>query len=505
MIRSLSLVLVALAITACPPAPPTPTPTPTPTPPTTPPPTPTPPPPPVVKEPPAETTVAIVGGGLAGLVTAYELNKKGIAFHLLEASDMLGGRVQTAHYEGGLRAEYGLQEVWADNPLYEIMKELKLDIDGKPEPPFSSMILDGKVHPFVQDSNDEYFASMMNAKEVKQLKDWMAKATALRKLALKDGVKNHDVAKLQDMTFQKWIESFHMSKRVNDWIRLTIECELAQSWSVFSAVVGLIEFGYFLGDGEPNYKVEGGNTTLIEALAKTAGRDSITTTATVQRVDRTGDGVVVSYLHQGKMKTLKSRYVVVAVPPWRLHQIHFEPTLSKPKWDGINTLMRGSYTVVHMIVNKAHKKITYVDDVNPFPYLTDGVLGVIYGAQSEAPAESPNEVFAFLVHGNAAYAFHMQPREAKIKEMLAEMDKHWPGFSKHVVNTYVYTYHPGAISVWPAGRSPIDEESEALRTPEDGKLWLAGDWLYSGHSDGAAKSALDASKAIAQAEKAEKK
>jgi monoamine oxidase len=450
-------------------------------------------------EPPASTTVAIVGGGLAGLVTAYELKKKGVPFHLLEATDMLGGRVQTAHYEGGLRAEYGLQEVWADNPLYQIMQELKLPLDGGPEPAFSSMVLDGKVYPFVQDTNDEYFAAMMKPEEIAQLKGWMAKAKALRERAMKSGVKDAEIAKLQDLTFAKWIHSFKMSKRVEDWIRLTIECELAHSWEVFSAVVGLIEFGVFLGEGEPNYKVDGGNTKLIEALAESAGTASITKNAMVQRVDRPKPNeAVVSYLHNGKLKTLKAQHVVVAVPPWRLHQIHFEPTLSKKKWEGVTTLMRGSYTVVHMVVNKAHRQITYVNGENPFPVLSDGVTGVIYGAQSEAPADSPNEVFAFLVHGGAAYGFHMLPREAKIKEMLDGMDKLWPGFSKHVVTTYVYTYHPGAITVWPAGRSPIDDESDALRAP-DGNLYLVGDWLYSGHSDGAARSAMTAAETIAKA------
>jgi monoamine oxidase len=480
-----------LFLAACPPAP-TP-----PAAPPAPPPAPAAPPPVTIAssaDAPQKTSVVIIGGGLAGLVTAYELKKAGVEFHLLEMQDVLGGRVQTAYYEGGLRAEYGLQEVWEDNPLYEVMKELKVPIDGKAEPPFSSMVLDGKLYPFVQDTNDAYFASMMKPDEVKALNEWRKKTFALREAMHKEGIKNAEVKKLHDVSFAKWVQSFKMSKRVNDWIRLTIECELAQSWEIFSAAVGVLEYGVFLGDGLPNYKVDGGNSKLIEALAEKA-LPSVTTGAMVTRVDRRPDKVTVSYIRHGKQKTIDAERVVVAVPPWRLHQIHFEPTLGPKKWEGINSLMRGSYTVVHMIVNKEHQKTTYVNGVNPFPYLTDGVLGVIYGAQSEAPADSPNEVFAFLVHGNAAYAFHMQPREAKIKEMLTELDKLFPGFSKHYVTSYVYTYHPGSITVWPVGRSPIDEKSVALRTPED-RLVLVGDWLWSGHSDGAARSAIDAAKWI---------
>ncbi|MDP2345660.1 MAG: FAD-dependent oxidoreductase [Deltaproteobacteria bacterium] len=503
MMRASCLVLVALGIAACPPPPTTTTTTPLPAPPV--------PAPAALKgapiaasaAAPERTTVAIVGGGLAGLVTAHELKKAGIAFHLFEKEDVVGGRVQTAHYDGGLHAEYGLQELWGDNPLLPIVKELGVPIDGDVEETYSSMVLDDKLYGFTQDTNDEYFASMMKPEEVKQLKDWMVKARALRAVAEKEGLKSPEILKLQGMSFAKWVQTFNLPKRVNDWIRLTIECELATSWEVFSGLVGLLEFGVFLGEGEPNYKILGGNFKLIEALANEAA-PSVTTSALVSRVDRRKDKdgkstVFVSYMKEGHEKTMQADRVVVAVPPWRLHQIHFDPPLSAQKTEAISTLMRGSYTVVHMIVNKDYHQLTdKPGQASVFPVLTDGVLGVIYGAQSEAPKESKNEVFAFLVHGNPAYAFHMQPRDVKIKEMLAAMDKLWPGFSKLVVTTYVYTYHPGAITVWPAGRSPLDDKTRSLRTPEDG-LSLAGDYLWSGHSDGAGRSAIDAAAAIVTA------
>ncbi len=496
--------LLALA-TACPPAPAPPPPAP-PTPAPVPPPAPAPERTIASSDPaPASTGVAIVGGGLAGLVTAHELKKAGVPYHLLEATDVVGGRLQTAYYDGGLHAEYGLQEVWGDNPLVQVIKELNVPLDGDVEAPFSSMVLDGKLYAFTQDTNDEYFAAMMKPEEVKQLKDWMAKAKALREKALSAGIKDPEVAKLQKQSFQQWLDGFKMTKRVNDWIRLTIECELAGSASQFSALVGLTEFGVFLGEGEPNYKVSGGNAKLIEALASDAA-GHVTTSATVMRVDRRPGGKkVVSYNKAGKQLTLEAEQVVVAVPFWRVHQIAFDPPLAQKKWDAIASLQRGQYTVVHLIVDKKYHELTDKNGGNPFPVLTDGLLGVIYGAQSEAPPESPNEVFAFLVHGGEAYGpWHMQRREARLKEMLGAMDKLWPGFSKLVRNSYVYTYHPGSIALWPVTRSPLDDLNEALRTPEDG-LYLAGDYLFSGHSDGAAKSALAASAAIVKARASTKK
>jgi monoamine oxidase len=75
---------------------------------------------------PPPVPVIVVGGGLAGLLTAYELEKKGIHAAVLEAGPRLGGRIQTADYGNGLEAEFGMQEVWEKNPLLGVVKELGL-------------------------------------------------------------------------------------------------------------------------------------------------------------------------------------------------------------------------------------------------------------------------------------------------------------------------------------------------------------------------------------------
>ncbi|MBI2377968.1 MAG: FAD-dependent oxidoreductase [Deltaproteobacteria bacterium] len=444
---------------------------------------------------PASAPVVIVGGGIAGLVTAHELKKRGVMAHVLEASDVWGGRIQTADYGGGLKAEFGLQELWGDNPLLQVAKELNVELDGDVEPPYSSMILDGKVYPYLQDTTDEYFAAMMKPEEVKQLKDWMAKATVLRETALKDGLRSADIAAMQKLSFKDWIEGFKMSSRVNDWIRITIECELAYPWTLFSAVEGLLEYGVFLKGGEPNYHVKGGNSRLVEALVQELG-DRATSSAVVSRIERKDGHARVHYMKNRQQRVIEAQRVVVAVPFWRLHQIDFAPPISADRWAAINSLMRGQYTVVHLIMSKEARKVWEVGG-DPFPVLADGPLSVIYGVMSDSPAESKTEVFSFLVHGYAAQSWHMVPREVKLKELLGKMDEHWPGFSKYVESSYVYGYHPGSIAVWPPGRSPLDEQHAKLREPELGQ-WLVGDWLYSGHSDGAARSAMEAAEAISK-------
>lgn len=154
---------------------------------------------------PAPMRVVIVGGGLAGLTAAYELQKRGIVAQVIEASDVFGGRVATARYPGGMRAEYGLQEIWEDNPALGIARELGVALDEESGEPFSSVIIDGKLNAFVQDTAAEYFATFLSNEEHTALKAWMSKASALRKAALTKGLADGRVRALQDLSFAEWI------------------------------------------------------------------------------------------------------------------------------------------------------------------------------------------------------------------------------------------------------------------------------------------------------------
>ena len=127
-------------------------------------------------------------------------------------------------------AEMGMQEIWGDNPLLGIAKELGVAMDGKVESPFSSLVLEGKLYPFLQNSSEAFFQTLFTSTERAALKGWMASAKLLRTRAQKVGLKDSEVRKLQDLSFGDWVESAKLSKRVNDWIRMTLECELATDW-----------------------------------------------------------------------------------------------------------------------------------------------------------------------------------------------------------------------------------------------------------------------------------
>ena len=62
------------------------------------------------------TSVAILGGGISGLTTAYFLKKEGIPFTLFESSNAVGGKIRSTKRDGYL-VEHGPNSVQAATPL----------------------------------------------------------------------------------------------------------------------------------------------------------------------------------------------------------------------------------------------------------------------------------------------------------------------------------------------------------------------------------------------------
>jgi monoamine oxidase len=448
-----------------------------------------------------DSRVVIVGGGLAGLTTAYELQKRGIQSVILEERDTLGGRVATAHYPNGLQAEYGLQELWAKNPTIDLARELGVPLDQVAGKPYSSVIIDGKLYPFVQDTAEDFFASFLSKPEITVFHAWLQQAAVLRETALTAGSLAPRLRALQEVSFGAWIQDHQkLPRRVAEFIRLTIECELATPWDNFSALAGLLEFEPFLNSGQTNYHVRGGNQRLIAALTETLRGPRILSAQVVRIVrDRGVNNQVLTHVYYqqgGHLQSVEADAVVLAIPFTRVHAISLTPPLSLTKQRAVASLGYGQYVVVHIIVDRNVEKLWQIADRSPLPILTSGALGVIYGTREEGNATTDEDVFTLLIHGTAARKLHMRSHDEIVEELVVELSKLWPGFERYRHESYVYSHHPAAVAVWPPGRSPIDAQARSLFEPELG-LYFAGDWLIGAHSDGAVISAQQAARRIA--------
>lgn len=70
--------------------------------------------------------VAVLGGGISGLVSAYRLLQQGVSVTLFEASDALGGLGGTFEYKGAVMEQFYHVMLNSDAPLLSLLEELDL-------------------------------------------------------------------------------------------------------------------------------------------------------------------------------------------------------------------------------------------------------------------------------------------------------------------------------------------------------------------------------------------
>jgi monoamine oxidase len=439
--------------------------------------------------------VLIVGAGLSGLSSAYQLQKAGKTALILEMTPHIGGRIRTARYADQAHAEVGLAEFWGNNPALDIFRELDIPLETA-YTSFSSFSYQGRIFPFTHETNLEFLEAFIGKDEMPAYRTWDQKMAALYR-RLDHRPLAAELAALQDISFADWIrQTSGLSPKAQEFVRLETEPEFATSWEKISALDGIAEWHIFSGQGTQPYHVIGGNQRAAEKIADAIGREHIRLNQLVTHIKSTAAGVEVTATDMDtyEQKVYRANDVITAIPLFRLNDIQFDPPLSEERKEAIRTQSGGAYFTAHLRVDGNASRYWTQDGESILPILTDGPLGVIYEGHAEAGKDA---LLNLLVSGAYAERFNSRigsPDE--IREILiAGLDKQWPGFRPAVKQMTFYRYHPRAIASWPLGRSRFDSLSDALKTPQ-GHIYFAGDFIEDTHSNGAAHSALRAVKDI---------
>ncbi|MDX1385467.1 MAG: FAD-dependent oxidoreductase, partial [Thermoanaerobaculia bacterium] len=94
----------------------------------------------------AVESVAVVGGGLAGLSCGALLAREGIRVTVLEAASRCGGRARTDDHEG-FKFNVGPHALYVDGAARRLLKELGVPFEGHP-PPAKGLwaVREGELH-----------------------------------------------------------------------------------------------------------------------------------------------------------------------------------------------------------------------------------------------------------------------------------------------------------------------------------------------------------------------
>lgn len=452
-----------------------------------------------------EAPVIVVGSGLAGLTVAYELKKAGIDALVVESASRIGGRVQTVAFPDGETAEGHMEEYFARNPAYALLKELGLPLIE--DLAHSTVRIDGKIYPYAGDGDrDDYLAGIFDKDEAAAFVRWGQKAwklySELHESHYAGKPLPHHLLELTRISFQEFVEADHLPHKVSEWIRVTVEPEMAIEWDRISALDGIDEVRLFLdspdGFGELNYHVEGGNSKFTAALAAKLQPNQILTSARVSAIEQDASGVKVRLLWQDREYAEVTGKMVVVTPPVNLlSRIQFIPALSPEKWQAINTTRMGSYIKVHFRMAPGASQRWTVDGENLLTLLSDSPAGSIYDVGDLHGEGGEKEgILTLLLHARFARDLMGKPVDEIRAKAIEALDALFPGAGGDVRSAEIFVY-PQAVAYWPLdlGRSRFDDLANELRRPQ-GRLYIGGDTTEDSHSEGAVVAALRMSKDI---------
>jgi monoamine oxidase len=445
----------------------------------------------------APVDVLIVGGGLSGLSTAWQLKKAGISYRVLELAPRIGGRVRTGTYPENLYAEVGLAEFWDGNPALEIAKELKVPME-RVDTGLSSFIVDGRIYAFSAQSNREFIRSLLGADYPR----WEAWDQRMQKMlhTLESGTLPPEWLKLKDLSFADWLRQQNLPELGLKLIHAALAPEVGTPLERISALDGIAEWHLFAGQGALPNHVVGGNQQLTEAIADGIGREHISLNTQVTNVMDGPEGVEIRAVNTANFQnqTFRARHAVLAIPLYRIFELQFQPRLKESVYQAIHTQMWGSYFTAHVLLDRAAEKYWTVKGQSALPLLTGGPLGVIYPGMG--PGDGKHVLVNLLVTGDHAEGFNARTLslDDAQKQLTAAFEQSFPGIGPLIRKWTFFRYHPRAIAAWPVGRSRFDALSQGLRQAH-GHLYFGGDFTESSHSDGAVIAARRVSAQIANA------
>ncbi|HKG03494.1 MAG TPA: FAD-dependent oxidoreductase [Conexibacter sp.] len=347
-----------------------------------------------------ETDVAIVGGGLAGLTTARELERLGIATVVLEARDRVGGRVLSRQVGDGVAIDQGGQFVGPPREGPWLMEELchTLGIER-----FRTH--EGGDKLMLLGSRRKRYRGLAPSWPPHAAIDLVRAKDALERLARTfpagEPWRARDAAVLDGQTYASWIDGNVRTRQSRALLRVATETLYAaepEELSLLHALAYVRSAGRGhlthlarVGRGHQQEQLRGGAQSVPLALAAALG-ERVVLESPVRQIAVRGDSVTVS----GPQLRVSCRRVVVALPPALAGRLDIEPPLPGSRDRAALAFTGGSVITASLVYAEpfwraqglsgyaatTHGPVRGVLDVSPPPPVRAGVLQAFVVASS---------------------------------------------------------------------------------------------------------------------------
>lgn len=280
--------------------------------------------------------VVVLGGGLAGLSAAYELQQRGYSVTVLEGRDRLGGRVWTKRdgFEDGQYAEIGAVRIPdVHDRTLAYCKDLGLTLDEFPEAE-ALYYIDGKR--FMHTEGQPWPVDGLTAEEAE-------KGFGMWGVYLEPTF--DEFGNPRDGSFPRpGIVEKYDPVVYTDFLRMRgaseafLKLYATDNGSEIDTIGTLAWMGAESADREwgTTFHIRGGNDQLPLKLAEAIGTDNIVLSAKVTKIEHREDGVVVTYDAAGTPATIEADWLVSAIPFTTLRDVEISPAFEADKMKAIN-------------------------------------------------------------------------------------------------------------------------------------------------------------------------
>jgi monoamine oxidase len=405
--------------------------------------------------------VIVGGGGLAGLVCAYELHKRGHEVVVVEASDRTGGHVKTRRegLDDGLYADQGAEHF--TRPGYDLcwnyFKELDLLILDYPHREKILRVVDGRMvteEEAAAISREKFKTAAFNQRERDYLREH-PNTMSLSGLYLDRyidkitdeyqpfgvGIDDLDALSLTELLRRDGASGGAIQRLGSD------NSALHSIWK--SAILKLRGIG---SDPTKLFRIKGGNQGLPDALRQRLG-EAIQLNSPIKSIRHDNKGVSVICSTPTGEKTIKGDYLACCMNAIVLRQMHVEPAWPEAKAYAITNI---PYTVETRLIFQSATKFWRKDG-----YTGNMSFGNPVGDMWPMAQDVPTQRGLLIGTSSASMT-------AKFAE--ATFHRYYPGKSADIERIMALdwsrdpwamacearTYKPGELrKIWPAVIQPV--------------------------------------------------
>ncbi|KAL7831735.1 hypothetical protein AOLI_G00292830 [Acnodon oligacanthus] len=447
-------------------------------------------------------SVAVIGGGIAGLTAAKVLQDAGHKVTIIEASDHIGGRIQTYRKKNeGWYAEFGAMRIPGFHRiLMEFVSKMKL-----------------KLNPFIEeDINTYYYVNglLLKTYTVKENPDMLnytlnerergKSASELFDMALKkirDDVKKDGCEKTMDK-YDSYSVKEYLVKEANlsrEALRMIGEI-LNENSFFYTSLTEMLYIQSDITDNTEYFEVSDGMDHIprkfYEVLNGTILLNSI-----VKRISQTSSNVTVSYKDGRNPSTLISRtfdYALVTTTAKASLFMDFQPPLSVRKMEALRSVHYASSTKV---VLSFSERFWEKEGIKGGRSITDMPSRFIYYPSHTFPGTQGGALLASYTWSDDSTLFQGTQEDELLAIMLDDLVKiHGEAirglFTGGVVKKWALDpYSHGAFAIY----TPYQKSHYAHDLfQREGRIHFAGEHTAMPHGwiETAMKSALRAAKNI---------